>query len=54
MDRTWSKSMNLGGIFEEVLDGYGFVLLVASRYDLSLLPSYLGARITMKITQILT
>jgi hypothetical protein len=42
------------GIFEEVLDGSGFVFLFASRYDSSLLPSYFGERITMKITQILT
>jgi hypothetical protein len=42
--QIWSKSMNLGGIFEEVLDGSQFVFLFSSRYDSSLLLSYLGRK----------
>jgi hypothetical protein len=36
--------MNLGAYFEEFLDGSWFVFLFSSRYDSSLLLSYLGRK----------
>jgi hypothetical protein len=37
----WSKYMNLGEIFEDVMDVFGLFFLFSSRYDSNLLSSYL-------------